>query len=162
MGSDEREVIAPRIDRRTLLCGGLACAASRVLGCGQGETPSPTPEIPCAESIEAQETELVVDLNQVPSLREVPAAILIESTPLGRPLIMTHPEAEVFVALDSRCTHQWCTVGATLPELECPCHGARFDLLGEVVQGPALFPLSRYALRREGDCIVVDVAQRVP
>ena len=48
------------------------------------------------------------------------------------------------LGLQASCTHLGCTVawnGAT-EQVECPCHGARYDLSGQVVRGPARDPLA--------------------
>lgn len=44
------------------------------------------------------------------------------------------------------CTHMGCQVAfnAVEREWECPCHGSRFALDGEVIQGPATTPLRRW------------------
>ncbi|MFJ1807343.1 MULTISPECIES: FAD-dependent oxidoreductase [unclassified Streptomyces] len=46
-------------------------------------------------------------------------------------------------ALSARCTHLGCLVAFNRAEQawECPCHGSRFDVRGQVVQGPAIDPL---------------------
>lgn len=72
---------------------------------------------------------------------------------------------KVIVALDITCTHRACDVDIAAQrkqELECPCHGARFDLRGQVLQGPATEPLARYALRRNAAGVVeVNVGRKL-
>jgi len=46
-----------------------------------------------------------------------------------------------FRALSLVCTHLGCTVELQANGFACPCHGSRFDLEGQVRQGPANQPL---------------------
>lgn len=50
---------------------------------------------------------------------------------------------EELVGLSATCTHLGCTViwNAASRQVECPCHGAAFDLRGQVLGGPAREPL---------------------
>ncbi|MEM3523219.1 MAG: Rieske (2Fe-2S) protein [Thermoproteota archaeon] len=52
------------------------------------------------------------------------------------------------VALSNKCTHRGCLLsnGKLIGVIvQCPCHGAKFDLLtGEVKAGPAVKPLKKY------------------
>jgi 3-phenylpropionate/trans-cinnamate dioxygenase ferredoxin component len=66
-----------------------------------------------------------------------------------------------FYAIDDLCTHD----GGSLDqgqlegdEIECPRHGARFNVTsGEATQLPAFEPVETHAVRVEGDAIQVGV-----
>ncbi len=64
-----------------------------------------------------------------------------------------------YYALADACTHAECPLSDGELEgevLECPCHGSQFDVrTGEVDSPPANEPLTRYAVRIEGDDILV-------
>jgi len=47
---------------------------------------------------------------------------------------------EIF-ALSPTCTHMGCKTS-----WDCPCHGSRFAVDGQVIEGPALAPLERRRL----------------
>jgi glycine/D-amino acid oxidase-like deaminating enzyme/nitrite reductase/ring-hydroxylating ferredoxin subunit len=52
------------------------------------------------------------------------------------------PDGELH-AVSMRCTHLGCLVRFNAAETswDCPCHGSRFDVDGEVLEGPAVRPL---------------------
>jgi cytochrome b6-f complex iron-sulfur subunit len=51
----------------------------------------------------------------------------------------------------ARCTHLGCTIQRTSKGFACPCHGATFGKLGQVVTGPARKPLPWYRIWLESD-----------
>jgi len=69
-----------------------------------------------------------------------------------------------FYAIDDLCTHD----GGSLDqgelegeEIECPRHGARFNVIsGDAVQLPAFEPVETHDVRVEGDTLQVGVEHR--
>jgi cytochrome b6-f complex iron-sulfur subunit len=77
---------------------------------------------------------------------------------LGLPLAITRVSETSVVAVTRICTHMGCTVG--LPSapggtLNCPCHGSRFLVTGQVVNGPAERPLASFPAVIDGSQVVV-------
>jgi len=54
-------------------------------------------------------------------------------------------------AFSCRCTHLGCMVRRTAEGFVCPCHGAEYGPLGEVISGPARRPLPWYRVWFERD-----------
>jgi nitrite reductase/ring-hydroxylating ferredoxin subunit len=57
------------------------------------------------------------------------------------------------LALRPICTHKGCTVHwePDFFQFDCPCHGSKFDLLGQVTHGPAKKPLAGLAAVAQPD-----------
>lgn len=74
--------------------------------------------------------------------------------------------AGTFYAVDDTCTHAEASLSEGFlegTEIECPLHGARFDLrTGAAVWSPAFVPVATYAVRVEGDDVLVDPTPREP
>jgi glycine/D-amino acid oxidase-like deaminating enzyme/nitrite reductase/ring-hydroxylating ferredoxin subunit len=65
---------------------------------------------------------------------------------VGGELVAAHrDEAGALHTVGAHCTHLGCLVSFNNAEKtwDCPCHGSRFGIDGEVVQGPAVRPLRR-------------------
>jgi Rieske Fe-S protein len=64
-------------------------------------------------------------------------------------------------ALSQRCPHLGCRVPFcdSSGRFECPCHGSKFDLAGEWIEGPAPRGMDQYELTLENGVLVVDTSQ---
>jgi 3-phenylpropionate/trans-cinnamate dioxygenase ferredoxin subunit len=78
----------------------------------------------------------------------------------GKELAVAHTD-EGFFAIDDVCTHDGGPLGEGYVEdcqIECPRHGARFDLkTGKAVTLPAVIGVTAYPTRVEGDEVQVEV-----
>jgi menaquinol-cytochrome c reductase iron-sulfur subunit len=70
--------------------------------------------------------------------------------------IVRHGDGSV-TAFSPWCTHLGCAyhwepdaAKRSAGCFVCPCHGSRFNAAGEVIDGPALRPLDRYATKTQG------------
>lgn len=63
-----------------------------------------------------------------------------------------------FLAISSVCTHLHCIVNwnELTKRFECPCHGAKFNEEGEVLEGPPPRPLDLHKLEVAAGNVVVD------
>lgn len=72
-------------------------------------------------------------------------------------LVVKNTAANELVAVNPTCTHAGCTVqwqtDANL--FTCPCHGAQYDIQGQVTRGPAGRSLATYEVKLDGDQIMV-------
>ncbi len=67
----------------------------------------------------------------------------------GQLLALYKDEDHVLHAVNSACTHVKCTIGwnSTEKSWDCPCHGSRFSIHGEVLTAPARKNLERITLK---------------
>jgi cytochrome b6-f complex iron-sulfur subunit len=91
-------------------------------------------------------TEVVVPLPEK-VLSKVGGSDVVEAA--NDKIIIARTAENSVVACSAVCTHRGCTVGYEhgSKQFVCPCHGARFDLDGKVVQGPARRALKSYNAR---------------
>ncbi len=68
-----------------------------------------------------------------------------------------------YVALYQKCVHLGCRVPwcQSSQWFECPCHGSKYNKVGEKVGGPAPRGLDRFVLEVSGGNIVVDTGNLV-
>ena len=73
------------------------------------------------------------------------------------PAIIINTKDKGFLAFSKVCTHLGCLVKYDKEKqlFICPCHAGMFDLEGNVVSGPPPKPLPKFAVKVEGDNIVI-------
>ena len=155
------------LTRRTILALGSAGAVGGALalaGCAAdapAETSSPTATTPAPSVTDEPPTGETAAPDAAPvgediaALADVPVGGSIDATINGEPALIAQPTAGQVVAFSAVCTHQQCVVAAAGNEFDCPCHGSKFDAAtGDVINGPALRPLSTIPVAVSGDRIV--------
>ncbi|MET9338043.1 Rieske (2Fe-2S) protein [Nonomuraea sp. NPDC003804] len=72
-------------------------------------------------------------------------------------IVITQPTSGVFKAFTARCPHRGCSVNRPQDGvMTCPCHGSEFAAdTGKCLKGPATGPLAEFAVKVEGDGIVI-------
>ena len=92
---------------------------------------------------------------------EIPVGQFKQVVVQSKPLLICHT-ADGFFAIDDTCTRDdgpladgWLEDNA----IECPRHGARFDVkTGKVLCLPAAVPIKSYPVKLDGDAIQVQVS----
>jgi cytochrome b6-f complex iron-sulfur subunit len=136
-----------KISRRTFLTNlgyGAFLAASGALAAAFARFLTPNIVMPASGPVEIGRP----DEYAVGSLTYIESARVY----LGR-------DARGLFAINATCTHLGCTVSHEDGQFKCPCHGSRFDAVGQVVIGPATRALERVQLTMSNDGhLVVDRA----
>jgi cytochrome b6-f complex iron-sulfur subunit len=71
-------------------------------------------------------------------------------------IIVEHSSNDTYKAISGICTHQGCIVADfDGSDFVCPCHGSKFDLNGNVVQGPAPSKLRQYNTSVENNSLII-------
>jgi len=87
---------------------------------------------------------------------EVPSTS-VETISAAQAYVTKAPDDEV-VALWWRCPHLGCRVPwcESAGEFECPCHGSRFNRLGEYRAGPSPRGMDRFAIEIVDENVMID------
>jgi Rieske Fe-S protein len=137
--------------RRFLVLGAqltvTAGAASAATGCAPKATVQPTGG------------ELRLNLADYPEVANPGTTMHLDVQGHKDPLMLVHHPDGRYLVVSRKCTHMGCKLSFTdvSKTLDCPCHGSRFELTGEVVNGPASEPLRSYVVAMEGDTLVVSL-----
>jgi Rieske Fe-S protein len=89
---------------------------------------------------------ICVDLNSSQnSMLATPGGFRVIAVP-GDKIIISRIDATTFDTHTAVCTHAGCSVKyvAAASQFQCPCHGSKYDLDGNVVVGPATRALKSY------------------
>jgi len=64
-------------------------------------------------------------------------------------------------AISQKCPHLGCRVPFCYSSghFECPCHGSKYDIGGEWIEGPAPRGMDRYVLKLNGGSLEVDTSK---
>ncbi|MGA8571073.1 MAG: Rieske (2Fe-2S) protein [Desulfobaccales bacterium] len=90
-------------------------------------------------------------------LGEVPVNATKELMFGSTPIIVLDIPDKGYLAFSRVCTHLGCLVKFNKEKQEfiCPCHAGTFDLEGNVVSGPPPKPLRKFAVKVEGNNLVI-------
>lgn len=75
-------------------------------------------------------------------------------------LFVAHTGTEIY-ALSQKCPHLGCRVPFcdSSGRFECPCHGSKYDLGGEWIEGPAPRGMDRFPLTVSGGNLMADTSK---
>lgn len=141
------------ITRRTALAAGAVGVGVVALGACSSDESKPAAKngaepTPAASSPAAAGP--IAALSDVP----VGGAITAKGSD-GKPIIVAQPTAGQVVAFTAVCTHRGCTVAPKGKDLDCPCHGSKYNAFtGEVINGPAPKALAKIDVKVDGTNVV--------
>jgi Rieske Fe-S protein len=119
------------LPRRTVLIG---AAVAPLAACGKPENPPAGPPAAAGQTLTA--------------------AVDVGEATIADGILITQPSPGVFKGFIARCTHAGCAIAVKNGGIECPCHGSRFTLDGQVERGPAADPLvARAVTVRDGQIV---------
>lgn len=140
------------VTRRSAIA--LTGAAATALGLAACSAPGGSGANAGSGGVEATKDasgKLAVESSSVP----VGGSVIVSTNAGSDPAIaIAQPKAGEFVAHTAVCTHQGCLVAAAGAQLDCPCHGSKFDAFtGKVINGPARLPLEAVQVTVNGSSL---------
>lgn len=83
--------------------------------------------------------------------------VLIKHDSFPFPICIYKLSENEYTALYLECTHQGCELNAYQSQMVCPCHGSEFDTKGNVIGGPADYPLKQFEINTDDTNIYVKI-----
>jgi cytochrome b6-f complex iron-sulfur subunit len=142
---------------KTAWVSGLALISGFGLG-GCGAKKAPAGQVSTSMSGNGLTLDLNLPANK--ALADVGGTLALDANALDPSGIFVYRSSQTEVdAMSRKCTHLGCQVAAFANGVaKCPCHGSQFDLNGQVLNGPASKPLTRYKASLEGTVITITSA----
>jgi Rieske Fe-S protein len=140
----------------------VGVAGLAVIGNGCGSLAPP----PLVEAVSSEDGKVRLALASYPDLA-LPggaATLNVLGTTTQHNLLIVHPSADQWAAVDGICTHASCPLSyASKSQLiECSCHGSIFSLEGTVKHGPAKGALRVYQVALIDDILTIDISDGPP
>ncbi|MER7843095.1 Rieske 2Fe-2S domain-containing protein [Kitasatospora sp. NPDC096077] len=159
----ERGLTEDHVRRRTLMDGGIAAVAIGGAGLLSGSLTRTFGRNRTAAPKQSAAPDPVAAPAPAVAAASVPVggSAQVKDPATGDAVYIVQPKAGQYCAFSSVCTHSGCAVDAPRNgQLYCPCHGSRFDAAtGAVVNGPAVKPLPRYGVTKDGDQLTLGPLQ---
>ena len=119
-------------------------------GCSEGSPTAPN---------NSDETIIVdLSLSENSALAMVSGTLALGSNVIDSKGILLYRQSDTNVLAFSRnCTHNGCTIESFDNNgiSACPCHGSQFDTSGNVLNGPAINPLTQYSASITGNIVTI-------
>ena len=140
---EDRSTGCLRCNRRTALRLGAGVAVGLTTGA----------VLPACGDLSDLEGDIRVSLSDYPALDEPGqfAELPPAETGFEFPIFVRREGEQDYLALSGECDHLSCAVDLGEEAFECPCHGSRFSLDGELLEGPASQNLLSFATRVEDE-----------
>lgn len=129
------------------------------VGCGMIASCLPVAIAACSSKETTQNTEKSQEWQKIGNSSELDTndRLLAKNSSVGEVLVVKTSPTNNLVAVKPICTHAGCTVeySSDTNKFVCPCHGSEFGVDGKVQTAPATTPLKTYAVKIEGDAVLV-------
>ena len=140
----------------------LSCSRRAALKFGAGVALGLTSgaSLPACGGTAELEGDLIVALSDYPDLANAGGIAFIPTSETGFPfsIIVINEGDETFRAMSAECNHLSCEVELSGGQFDCPCHGSKFTIEGELLNGPATADLLQFATDVEGDTLTISPA----